>query len=269
MCRSLLVLALAAASACQRAPAPASDARVVSLTPSATEIVAALGATDRLVGVDDYSKFPEAVQALPKVGSFMVPNLEAIVRLRPTLVIIDDIHGQAAGALRDAGVATVECPMHDLADVKAGLRTIGARLDRAAAADEAVAAIDRALDAAAAHEPAHHPRVLAIIDREAHGLGNLTAAGPGSWLDELLAVAGGDNVLAGGARYAKISTEEVLRTQPEVILDLSFEADAAAWSAVDVPAVRDHRVHALADDTLQHPSPRVAHALDVLATSIR
>lgn len=268
MCRWFAVLGLLAFG-CQSNPAhEATSVRVVSLTPSATELVAALGATDLLVGVDDYSKFPESVKALPKVGSFMAPNLEAIVRLRPSLVIVDDIHGQAAGALRDAGVTAIECPMHDLADVKSGLRTIGARLDRTVAAEAAIVAIDQALDAAAANKPAHHPRVLAVIDREQAGLGNITAAGPGSWLDELLAVVGGDNVVT-NARYAKISTDEVLLTQPEVILDLSYSAGIAPWNAVDVPAVRDHRVRALADDPLQHPSPRVAQALDELAAAIK
>src|SRR5579862_6393211 len=80
--------------------------RVVSLTPSATEVVAALGEAKLLVGVDDYSTFPPEVAALPKIGSFLSPNLEAIVRLRPTLVIVDDIHGQAASALQGAGIAT-------------------------------------------------------------------------------------------------------------------------------------------------------------------
>ena len=267
--RWLVVLFLLAA--CQRAPRAAADgARLVSLTPSGTEIVAALGATSLLVGVDQYSDYPDAVKALPKVGSFMAPNLETIVRLRPTLVIVDDIHGQAAGALRDAGVTTVECPMHDLADVKAGLRTVGARLDRTPAAEAAVAAIDQALDDAAAHRPAKHPRVLAVIDREAGGLGNLVAAGPGSWVDELLAVVGGDNVLAAAAtRYPKISLEEVLRAQPDVILDLGHGAEISAWSSVDVPAVRDHHVRALVADTLSHPSPRIGEALAALAAALR
>jgi len=257
--------------ACQRsASTPPAGQRVVSLTPSGTEIVAALGATDQLVGVDDYSKFPESVQQLPKVGSFMAPNLEAIVRLRPTLVVVDDIHGKTAGALRDAGVTAVECPMHDLADVKSCLRTIGTRLERPAAADAAIASIDRALDAAAAKKPAHHPKVLAVIDREPHGLGSITAAGPGSWVDELLAVTGGDNVLAAsGTRYPKITSEEVLRAQPDVILDLSYQAEVAPWNGLDVPAVRDHRVRALSSDPLSHPSPRIGEALDDLAGALK
>ncbi|HEX3473598.1 MAG TPA: helical backbone metal receptor [Kofleriaceae bacterium] len=254
------------------AAAPAGPAlRVVSLTPSATEVVAALGATGLLVGVDDYSTYPPEVTRLPRVGSFLTPNLEAIVGLRPSLVIVDDVHGQIAGALNDAGIATVACAIHALPDLKAALRAVGARIGKPADADRVVAAIDAALDRAAAQRPARRPRVLAVIDREAGGLGNLVTGGPGSWIDELLAVVGGDNVLsAAGVRYPKISAEEVLRARPEVILDLSYAAreSIAAWDRLAVPAVAAHRVRAITDPFLLAPSPRVAEALAALAGAI-
>ena len=256
--------------AAPRVPAPPAP-RVVSLTPSATEIVAALGATAMLVGVDDYSAYPPEVTRLPKVGSFLAPNLEIIVGLKPTLVIVDDVHGQAAGALKDVGITTVACAIHALPDVKAALRAVGTRIGKGSEADRAIEAIDAALDRAAAHRPGKRPRVLAVIDREAGGLGNLVTAGPGSWLDELLAVVGGDNVLRGaGVRYPKISAEEVLRTRPDVILDLSYAArqSVAPWHALDVPAVTGHRVRALDEAYLIAPSPRVAEALAALTKAI-
>ena len=253
------------------APPPAAAPRLVSLTPSATEVVAALGAAPLLVGVDDYSTFPAEVARLPKVGNFLSPNLEAIAALSPTLVIVDDVHGQIAGALGDAHIATVECAIHGLPDVESALRAVGARIGKAADAERVVAAIDAALDRAAARRPARRPRVLAVIDREAGGLGNLITAGPGSWIDELLAVVGGDNVLsAAGVRYPKISAEEVLRVRPEVILDLSYAArqSVAAWNQLAVPAVASHRVRALDQAFLIAPSPRVADALAALAQAI-
>lgn len=252
-------------------PSSAAAPRVVSLTPSATEVVAALGAAQLLVGVDDYSTFPPEVASLPKVGSFLAPNLEIIVGLKPSLVIVDDVHSQAAGALNDAGIATVACAIHGLPDVKAALRSVGARLGKAADADRVVESIDGALDRAAAARPARRPRVLAVIDREAGGLGNLVSAGPGSWIDELLAVVGGDNVLsAAGVRYPKISAEEVLRTRPEVILDLSYAArqSIAAWDKLDVPAVTGKRVLAVSEPYLIAPSPRVGEALTALAAAL-
>ncbi len=234
--------------------------------------MAALGATDLLVGVDDYSMYPDAVQKLPKVGSFLSPNLETIVGLHPTVVIVDDVHGQTAAALGDAKVETIECAMHALPDVKRALVLVGIRIGKLPEAKAAATKIDAALDAAAAHKPARHPRVLAIIDREAGGLGNLIAAGTGSWVDELLAVVGAENVLsAAPVRYPKISLEEVLRAQPEVILDLSFAGKGGidAWSAVDVPAVKQHHVVAVSEPYLTAPSPRVEAALAALARAIQ
>ncbi len=259
--------------ACSREPVGVEGPqRVVSLTPSATEVVATLEATSLLVGVDDYSDVPPEVTKLPKVGSFLTPNLEVIVALRPTLVIVDDIHAQSAGALHDAGIATLACPMHGLADVKSALRAVGAKLDRGAQAERAIARIEHAIDDAVAHRPSRRPRVLAVIDREAHGLGNLVAAGTGSWVDELLALTGGENVLAAaGVRYPKVSAEEVLRARPDVILDLSYAAKdgIAAWSTLDVPAVTSHHVVALFDPLMIRPNPRVAEALELLARSLR
>ncbi|MBA3452885.1 MAG: ABC transporter substrate-binding protein, partial [Deltaproteobacteria bacterium] len=102
--------------------------------------------------------------------------------------------------------------------------------------------------------------------------GNLVAAGPGSWIDELLAIVGGENVLAAsGVRYPKISMEEVLRGQPDVILDLSFAArkEITAWSGADgVLAVKQGRVVALTDPSLIAPSPRIKYALAMIAAAI-
>jgi iron complex transport system substrate-binding protein len=116
--------------------------------------------------------------------------------------------------------------------------------------------------------------VLAIIDREPTSLGGLVAGGTGSWIDELLAVVGGENVLAGASvRYPKISLEEVVRAKPDVILDLSFAARAGPgvepWNAVDVPATQHKRVVAITDQPLLAPSPRVTIALTVLAKAIQ
>ena len=269
----LVVLAVGCSKDRQEPTAPPTAQRVISLTPSATEVVAALGSTGVLVGVDEYSEYPAEVKALPKVGSFTTPNLEAIVRLKPTLVIVDDIHANAAAALHDAGITSVECKMHTLPDVKAALRIVGAKIGKTAEADAVVARIEAAVEAATAKRPAKRPRVMLIIDREAGGLGNLIAAGTGTYIDELLAVVGGENVLAGaGVKYPKISMEEVLRAQPEVILDMSYagrgEKGLDPWKAAEVPAVKTGHVVLLADAFLIAPSPRVDAALAVLAKAI-
>lgn len=270
--RLSIMLAVIACGGGAPPPAVGNDLRIVSLTPSATEVVAALGSTAQLVGVDDFSPYPPEVKKLPKVGSFLTPNLETIIRLRPSFVIVDDIHGSTAGALRDANIETVECAIHALPDVEKALRIVGARLGKAAEAGRVIESIENAMNAAASRRSGKRPRVLAIIDREATGLGNLVAAGPGSWVDELLAVSGGENVLASsGIRYPKVSLEEVLRAKPDVIIDVSYAAEQtgiAAWQSVDVPATKTGRVRGLTDQFLRAPSPRVEQALATLAKAI-
>ena len=269
--RGLVLFAvLAACSHGGGAPAPAGT-RIVSLMPTGTEIVAALGASSQLVGVDQYSDYPDAVKQLPRVGNYISPDIEAIVRLHPSLVVLDDVHGQVAATLHDRGIASIGCAIQALPDVEACLRAVGARLGRAHEADAAIAAIDRAMAAARAHPPAHRPEVLVVIGREPAGLGDLVAAGPGSYADELVTAAGGANALAQvSARYAKIGSEEVLRARPEVILDLSLASDhGAAWSGLDVPAVTAGRVRMLDASYLLHPSPRVERALADVAAALR
>jgi iron complex transport system substrate-binding protein len=262
------LLILLAMLACRRADPPGSGSaggpRLVSLSPSATEIIAALGAADELVGVDDYSKYPPSVAELPKIGSFLSPNIEAIVRLAPTLVIIDDVHGRAAGALHDAGVKTVECAIHSLSDVERGLRTVGAQIGRSDVAERVVGDIERALATARTQHAAQGLRVLAIIDREAGGTGGLVAGGPGSYVDELLHVLGAENVIVSAGDYPRIGIEDVIRAKPDVVLDLSFGGDPGVWASV-TPA----RVVAAQEPYLVAPSPRVTVAIERLAQLLR
>lgn len=272
-----VALALAATTACDRgARPPAGRPRLVTLTPSATEIVAALGAADALVGVDDYSTYPPSVTALPKVGSFIAPSFERIVALRPSLVIADDVHDDAARALREAGLAVVKIPMHGLPDVLAALTTVGERLGRPEAAAARTTAIAAARDAAGRRGVGRARRVLIVIDRTA-GLDGMIAAANGSWMDELVAITGAANVLAGAAtRYPKLSAEELIRTRPDTILDVSYAADPATalaeWRArpelASVPAVAAGRIVVLKAPYFLAPSPRVDEALAELERAL-
>ncbi len=270
----LLVL-LASCSKRHEAPAQVgSQPRLISLSPSATETVAAVGAVEWLVGVDQYSTYPDAVATLPKVGAYLTPNLEVILQLRPTLVLVDDVHRATAEALHDAGIATLRCEIQTLADVETALRDVGNKLGKADAAASVLSQIAQAKVAARGAANPMRPIVLAIIDRQTGSLGGLVAAGPGSWLDELLATVGATNALAASpVRYPKISLEEVLRTQPEIILDLSDASshdDAQRiWQAVNVPATKTGRVRILTDSYLRAPSPRVAAAIAALRTALQ
>jgi ABC-type hemin transport system substrate-binding protein len=267
---ALVLVAVVAVAGCKRGGgAGAGVERIVTLTPSATELVAALGMADRLVAVDDYSTYPEEVKRLPRVGSFLQPHLEAIIRVRPGVVIADDVHADVTRSLRDVGIEVVSAPMHSLPDLKVAFGTVGKRLGKEAEerGRRRVEEIEAAIEAARKRGRGKGKRVLIVIDREAGGLGGMVAASTGSWLDELVAITGAENVMAGSpVRYPKLSPEAVLRSGADVVLDVSFAANTddalAAWREMPtVPAVRDGKVRVLNAAVLLSPSPRVEEAL--------
>jgi iron complex transport system substrate-binding protein len=241
--------------------------RVISLAPSATELVVALGMSDRLVGRDQYSVTPAEIAKLPALGDFLSPNVEAAARLEPDLVLLDKSQARANEALEALGVPTLPLPMHQLADVRSGLIEVGRALGDQAGALALVAQIDAQIQTYAAKgelrkEP---PVVLAIIDRDPDSLRNLIAAGPKTYLDELLTLVGARNMMAGSAvRYPQIAAEQILRSAPDIIIDLSkSEGGLAAYQSIsEAPAVVHRRVHILQEPLLLSPTPRVGEALE-------
>ncbi|HUH01270.1 MAG TPA: helical backbone metal receptor [Kofleriaceae bacterium] len=275
---SLVLVALLAATGCEKERSGAASGegppgRIVTLTPSSTELVVALGGLDRLVGVDSYSTEPAPVAALPRVGDFLAPNLEAIIRLEPDLVVLDQVQAKVATSLNAAGIRTLTLDMHTLADVRAGMLAVGEALGAEAVAAAAVAAFDQAVDDVSRRGQSRarpRPRVLAVVDRSPGGLRGVVVAGPGSYIDELLAIIGADNVMAGSPlRYTTISAEQIERAAPTDILDSVHGADPvrarADWSRLaQIPAVARGRIHQLADQLFAVPGPRVGEALHQL-----
>ena len=263
---TLVLIALAAAAA---AATPAR--RVVSLNPSLTQILLAIGARDRLVGVDAPSAQQEPeLAALPRVGGLFDPSLEAIVALEPDLVVVVPSAEQRdlCSRLRALGVEVEELPNIALEELLRSIAALGARVGRDEAAAERVAAI-RATFAAvrAATAPLPHPRVVFTIQREP-----LFVVGTGSYLDEMLRDAGAVNAAAGlGGPYPRAGLEWLIAAAPDLILDASDDPQDAAryWSRwPSLPAVAGGRVVALPARELTLPGPWVDRVLERLAEAI-
>ncbi len=263
-------LILTALAGCGRSAGPGNGPpqRIVSLTPSATEMVAAVGASDRLVGVDEYSSYPPQVASLPRTGDFVHPSFEAIVELRPDLVVLAQVQDELDAVLRASGIRTLMLDVHAITDVRAGVLAVGDAVGEPARAREVVARIDDDIEAAAARGRARPVRVkvVGIIDRTPGQLGRMVAVGPGAWLDELLAITGAANALADAGRaYINIGAEEVMRAAPDVILETARPGQQRLsddWRDLpEVPAVAGGRVYALVDPIYSAPTPRVGEAL--------
>lgn len=253
--------------------------RVVSLAPSITETIYALGRGDWLVGVTDVCDYPPPARRLPRVGGIAAPNLERIVRLRPDLVF-----------------ATAEGNARDLLNrlERLGLPTFALQPDSYTRVVDSVLAIGRAL---AADPPARRiaddiqrrvgrvqglvagrsrPGVLYLIWTDP-----LIAAGAGTYLDDLLGLAGGRNIVwERTGSYPRLNWEQVVTRVPDVILLADHREDSErpstgsgdvppewhAWQAV--PAIRTGRVLAVPSNTILRPGPRLGEGLNRLARAI-
>ncbi len=245
-------------------PAAAPARRIITLAPSATEVLFALGAGGRVVGVSSYDDWPPEATRLPRVGAMVNPSFEAIMALRPDAVagVQGPVDVAVLERLQAAGVRVFFPRAESVAEVLASIEGYAALSGRRDAAAALRASIERDLARArAAVAGRRRPRVLAVFSERP-----LVTAGPGSWVDELLTVAGGDNVVRAGGRYPSLSLEQLLALAPEVVLDMTWHDDHAAPLAASlarfttVPAVRDGRVVRAADPMLLRQGPRLGQA---------
>ena len=248
--------------------------RVVSLAPSLTEIVFALGRGDWLMGVTDFCDYPPEARSKPQIGGPMTPDLERVVGLRPDLVL-----ATAEGNPRDvvAQLTRLHIPVFAVkpegyAGILASVEAVGRALQAEAAAASLVQDIQRriaAIDHAVANHP--RPRLLYLVWTDP-----LIAAGPATYIHDLIEMAGGENVLRDrSVPYPRLGWEEIVRAAPEVILVASHRdgsdrpAIGDVWKAwQSVPAVRSGRVLAVPGDTIHRPGPRVVEGVEQLARAI-
>ena len=271
----VLLPALAAlfASGCNVGPvAPASDARparIISLTPSTTEILHGVGAFDRVVAVSDYCSYPPEAAKLPRVGGWNNPNMEQIASLRPDLVIFSDTQAQfVKDKVEAAGIRTLSVPSQTLEDAYTAIEMVGRATGDEAAAERLLEQTRAGVEAVRlATERLPRRRVLCVVDRVPGTLRDLYTAGGESFIAQLIRVAGGEPVSppAGGG-WGKMQKEAVVALDPEVILDLMMQKPSgslpedtlAVWRELStLRAVREGRVHPVRDETVLHPSQLV------------
>jgi iron complex transport system substrate-binding protein len=249
--------------------------RIVSTAPSFTEMLFAVGAGERVVAVSTYCHFPAPVERLPRIGTYLEPNVEAIIRLRPDLVLVHAEHPQIVRQLKAAGIATLALRNTGLEETLRSATEIGRAVGREAAGIAVEARLRQGL-AAMRKETArpNPPTLLFIVGRTPGRLDGMLAVGKGSYLNDLISAAGGRNVLADSPiAYPKISVEGVLRLNPDVIVDMGdmtattgVSADHIAavvrlWGGVPaLRAVQRKKVFAVASDIYVVPGPRVLDA---------
>lgn len=251
--------------------------RIVSTAPSITEMLFALGAGERVVGVTTYCRYPEEARAKPKIGGYTSPNVEAIVRQRPDLVVVLDDRIDLPPKLKPFGVPTLAIRHQRLADIERSIMTLAASLSIEERGRELVASIRRDLARLTSSVSAlPQPSVMFVVGRSPGSLSELHVVGAGGYLDELITLAGGRNIFRDAATaYPKISLEEVLARDPDVIVDMShqegvsvrdIQAIRALWGRLpSLRAVSRGAVHVVTQDVFVVPGPRVTTAVRELA----
>ena len=239
--------------------------RIVSLLPSLTETVCELGHCARLVGVDRYSNFPESLQKLPQVGGGMDPNIEAIVALRPDVVLMAT-SSRAGERLRALGLKVVALEPKTYADVQRVMLKIGQMLE-VADAQRIWRAIDAGVSAAAQSlsPSVKTTRVYFEVNPGPYGAGEL------SFIGETLTRLGVKNILpAKLGPFPKLNPEYIVRANPDVIMVGQRSADGLAqrpgWGSIR--AVREQRVCVFPTEdanVLVRPGPRMAQAARLMA----
>jgi iron complex transport system substrate-binding protein len=245
--------------------------RVVSVAPSATEILYALGWGDRVVGVTQYCHFPQEVRKKPQVGSYLRPSLEAIAALKPDLIVLDP----TTTTVNLPGVKMASIERKDLLAVERSVSNIAKAMGDPARASALIERMRRDLNAVRVRNQGRAKRkTMFVVGRNPGQLTGLVVVGRDSYLNELIELAGGQNIFADAPlSYPKVSAEEILARQPEVIIDMGDMADTdavpeghlaqvrALYSQLaQVAAVKNGRVFAVASDIYVVPGPRVVDA---------
>ena len=244
---------------------PARVGRVVSLVPSTTEILFAIGAGDALVGVDGYSDYPAAAARVEKVGSDSDPSLERIFALRPD-VVFAATSANSQGTVRSldgAGIPVFVSRTDSLAEIYNDVRAIGAVVGREREAGALAQSMRRRIEAA--RPPGPPVKTMVLVWSQP-----LVVAGRASHLHDLIVAAGGENIAADSPQpFPKFSVEALIARAPEVIVVGSHRESEPPRKPLErlttVPAVRNGRIYSVDGDLLFRPGPRVVEGVETMA----
>ena len=279
---ALLVL-LCLLAGCRQGQQPARTEprpqRIVSLSPSVTEILYGIDAWPQVIAVSQFCTYPEDVKNKPRVNGWDKTNLEQVMALKPDFVIgVDAQEPFLRNKLTGLGVRSLFVKSQTLADIMASMVEIGRGTGHEQEATNLVAKTQAEIEAvrkAVGDRPP--PRVLCVVDRVPGTIRDLYTATKGSYLDELISIAGGESIAPQAEHgYGKINKEAVLTLNPEVIIDMvqgskgNFGEDPiAVWNELaEVRAVREKRIYPMRDPSVIHPSQFVGHTAQLFAKAL-
>lgn len=250
--------------------------RIVSFGPSITETLFALGLAEKVVGVDDFSDYPEEAKAKPKIGNAFSPSLEKVADLEPDLVLAVK-HQQLNTELDSLGIKFMVLDPKDIAGILKDIELVGKITGSEKRAREMVRDMQNSISRVSARtKSAPEVRVFFIID--ATDPNNPWTAGPGSFIDALITTAGGENVASGAAgAWVQFSMEQIVSSDPEVIIiqTVTGGIPTVARETLEkhpvwqkTAAVKQGRISFVDGDLVSRPGPRIVQGLEEMAKII-
>tara|TARA_R110002049_G_scaffold221841_24_gene393372 strand:+ start:804 stop:1715 length:912 start_codon:yes stop_codon:yes gene_type:complete len=259
-----------------------SPQRIISLSPSITETLFALGLGDNVVAVTDYCDFPAEVNTLPKIGGFISPNLEAIIALQPDLVILLANQQRVVEQLQQLNIPSLPVLNTSLKDIKQTIATIGQQTEHQQQATELLNKINHKIAFITEKTKGlARPNVMITMGHslDSEHMKQVFIAGQHDFYNDLITLAGGQNVYrAQQPSVPSLSVEGIMQLNPQIIIDIYPEADDHSsdleqvmkqWHSLKyVDAIKNNRIHIIEQNYATIPGPRIFLLLDELARLI-
>ena len=258
----------------------ATSQRVISTSPAITEILFALGAGNRVIGVTDFCSYPKQACRLPSIGGPLNPSTETWIALKPDLIIIQEDSKVIQKNAKILGIPTLTVSVNNLKNILTSIQTMADALQMPQAGHQLAVKIKSKIEGYRTHLKKIKPRqVLMLLSDTNDPSRDLYAVGRGTFLNELLTIAGGNNVLPDTmAKYPKVSKEYIIAKSPEIIIEvgpksnLSKEETLArkkTWGKFStLRAVKNDRIYFIGADYILIPGPRLLNILNDFTRTI-
>jgi iron complex transport system substrate-binding protein len=247
---------------------------IVSLAPSVTEILFALGLGDKVVGVTEACDYPDEAKEKPKVGGYFSTSLESILDKDPDLILTDGFD-PVADQVEEMGIPMLVLQPTDVDGILKDIRLVGQVMNVEGKAGKLAESLQQRLDAVTGKTAGVTTRPTVFYEIDASDQTKPWTVGPGSLADSLISLAGGQNILQEGGAYPQINLETLLSADPDLVIlgDYPYVtpeqvmARTGVWQ--QVPAVKNARVYAISDPSLtSRPGPRIIDGLEEMAEII-
>jgi len=248
--------------------------RIISIIPSTTEMLFAMGAGARVIAVGNFDRYPPEAAARPKVGGLIDPDVERIISLKPDLVVVYGTQQDLRTQLERARIPMFLYQHAGLPDITATIRELGARIGSVKESTALAGRIEAEIaDVKSRVAGRARPRTLLVFGRDAETLRGIYASGAVGFLHDMLIAAGGTNVFSDVNRQSIQTTSELaVARSPDVIIEIGVDTASSsgrnlrAWESLpSIPAVRNKRIYQLRGDGMMNPGPRISASVRRMA----